>query len=173
MIKRGKAQVWVETVVYTLIGLTIMGLLLGVVVPRIQQLTDRLTINDALENTMASLEQNLIEVQSNPNEERYWPWVMKKGELVIDGINDTIIYTLRGTKFKASEPGVLVKERGNIYRLTQSVSGKYDVSLILDYSFANLTFNGKDDVKKFSSASTTYQIQIQNLGNNQINFQLL
>ena len=35
-----KAQAWVETVVYTLIGLTIIGIVIGMATPKIKSMTD-------------------------------------------------------------------------------------------------------------------------------------
>jgi len=36
-----RAQVWVETVIYTLIGLSIMGVVLAVAIPKINETKDK------------------------------------------------------------------------------------------------------------------------------------
>ena len=48
-VKMKRGQVWVETVIYTLIGLTIMGLLLAFVKPAIDEKRDQIVIGNSLE----------------------------------------------------------------------------------------------------------------------------
>jgi hypothetical protein len=171
-LRKKKGQVLVETVVYTLIGLTIMGILLGVVTPKLKKINDNLHITNTMDFTMLPIHQNIVAVQANVGEERHITVIIKKGELVIDSQANEIVYTLRGTTFKKSQPGVIVPQ-GDIDILTQEANGKYDISLILNYSSSNITFNGKDENKLLTASSTGYEIQIQNKGNNQINLELL
>ena len=44
-INQKRAQVWVETVTYTLIGLTIIGLLIAGIKPKIEESRDKSIIN--------------------------------------------------------------------------------------------------------------------------------
>ena len=45
-----KSQVWVETVIYTLIGLSIIGILLAVLKPTVESTKDRLMIEQIIES---------------------------------------------------------------------------------------------------------------------------
>ena len=57
-----KGQVWVETVIYTLIGLAVIGLLLAVAKPKIDQMKDRALIDQAVE-AMEAINSKIYEVQ--------------------------------------------------------------------------------------------------------------
>ena len=47
--KEKKAQVWVETVIYTLIGLTVIGILLGFSKPKIDSMKDKIIIEQTID----------------------------------------------------------------------------------------------------------------------------
>lgn len=163
MIKKG--QVWVETVLYTLIILALIGLVLAFVSPRIQEEQDKIVI----EQTIESL--NLIDSKINaileggPNNKRIVEFGIKRGELIINSSNDKIIFILRDLNEPYSEPGVEINF-GRIKIL--SVEGKKDnsVYLSLDYrTLANLTFEGDDLLdKKINPAAVPYQFTIENKG---------
>lgn len=163
-----KAQVWVETVIYTLIGLVIMGLLIGVTTPKLKQMNDRIILGQTNDYVMNVLDQKIVEIRSSPGNERLINLRLKKGELLIDGQSSVIWFKLMGTSYKASEVGVPIP-RGNMIQLTEEKNGKYNINLILNYSYLNLTYDGKNIAKTFTSSPMDYQVQIQNLGNNQIN----
>ena len=60
MKKREKrAQVWVETVIYTLIGLVIMGLLIGVTTPKIKEMNDKIILGQTKDYVMNVLDQKM------------------------------------------------------------------------------------------------------------------
>lgn len=160
--KRG--QVWVETVIYTLIGLAIIGLLLSIVKPAIERKQDEILIESSLEML------NYIENSIDGLKERAPgnTWVLdlkiKKGKLEILSAEDKIKFTIK-TKHMYSEPGQLV-EIGRITRLTEEKTKKtYDVSLSLDYQGSlDLTWNNANTVQTFQPSSVPYSISITNKG---------
>lgn len=166
-----KAQVWVETVIYTLIGLVIMGLLIGVTTPKIKQMNDNIILGQTTDYVMNVLDQKIIEIRSSPGNERLLNLRIKKGELLIDGENNLIWFKLIDTPLKASEVGVPIP-RGNMVQLTElNANEKYTINLILNYSSMgiNLTIDGKDIKKIFTASPMDYKIQLQSNSNNQIN----
>lgn len=169
-INQKRAQVWVETVIYTLIGLVIMGMLIGVTTPKIKQMNDKIILGQTTDYIMNVLDQKIIEIRSSPGNERLLNLRIKKGELLIDGVNNLIWFKLIDTNYKASEVGISVSH-GNMIQLTEENNGKYTINLILNYSYLNLTFNGQDITKTITASPTDYQIQLQNKGNNQINIE--
>lgn len=168
-----RAQVWIETVIYTLIGLVILGLLIGVTTPKIKQMSDKLILGQTTDYVMNVLDQKIIEIRGSPENERLLNLRIKKGELLIDGVNNLIWFKITDSNYKASEVGVPVYQ-GNILQLTEEKNGKYTINLILNYSnYLNLTFNGQDIKKTFTTSPTDYQIQLQSKANNQINIKEL
>lgn len=160
------SQVWIETVVYTLIGLAIIGLIMGFATPKIKQLIDQSVIDQSV-SMLTELDSKISIVNSGIGNSRKVSIRIKKGELLLDCINDTIIFTLRGTGYKASEVGRPTSD-GIIERLTQQPengSKIYDVSLALKYTGSlNLTYAGRDFNQLLTKAPTNYQLLIENNG---------
>lgn len=160
MNKRG--QVWIETVLYTLIGLALMGLALGFVMPKINESRDRALVEQAI-NSLAELDGKVSEaIQSGPNNVRQAVLLMKKGELYINSTSDEIVMALTGLTKPYSEPGVLI-DSGRVKILSESGPKDSTVYLRLSYN-ANITYLGEDRNKKFSAASTAYKFFITNRG---------
>ena len=44
-----KGQIWIETVIYTLIGLALIGLVLAILTPKIKEFGDRQIIEQTIE----------------------------------------------------------------------------------------------------------------------------
>ncbi len=166
LLKYHRSQVWIETVVYTLIGLAIIGLIMGFATPKIKQLIDQSVIDQSV-SMLTELDSKISIVNSGIGNSRKVSIRIKKGELLFDCINDTIVFTLRGTGYKASELGRLISD-GIIERLTQQPengSKIYDVSLTLKYAGGlNLTYAGKDFNQLLTKAPTNYNLLIENNG---------
>jgi len=169
MKKRG--QVWVETVIYTLIGLTIIGVLISIASPKINQMKDKAILGQVVDS-LNELNSKIMETLVSPANSRQVTLGVQKGEYVIDSINNSIYYVLRGTGYLYSEPGELVSQ-GDIYVKTISRNNKYDVYLSLNYSSYNITYAGKDTNKILTPASAAYTLLIQNQGNKKLNIEML
>ena len=160
MNKRG--QVWVETVIYTLIGLAIMGIILAVVKPSIDAKKDQAILSQS-EELLRNIKNQIEDVRYyGAGNSRTIELRIKKGELVIDSKNDSVIFSM-DSKYQYSE---LDKEVGDdIKILTTEKKGDYKVSLKLDYSSSlNLTYTREDKEKIFSTSPTNYKLNIANNG---------
>ena len=172
--KRGRrSQVWIETVIYTLIGLTIIGLLIGLITPRINQMKDRAIIGQTIES-MTLLNNKIMETLSAPGNTRQINLGLSSGEYVIDSLNETISYSLKDTNLLYTEVGQVVPQ-GEINVLTVDNKGKYNIFLILNYGDYNLTYEDKDINKTLTPASNSYGLLIENKGgaDKRINFRLI
>jgi|SRR3989338_2138912 len=159
-----KAQIWVETVIYTLIGLAIIGLLLSIVTPAIKKRQDKILIETSME-MLSSIESIIEEVKyrgagnSRPIEFR-----IRKGKLEFDSINDKINFSIE-TNYKYSEPEEVIK-KGKLNILTDKKTEKvYDVFLSLDYSSSlNLSWNEKEDIRSFQNSPSLNIVFATNKG---------
>lgn len=158
--KRG--QVWIETVLYTLIGLTLIGIALGFVMPKINEARDKALIGQAI-NSLSELDNKINEVmQTGTGNVRQAEFLMKKGELYINSSSDEIMFTLRELTGLYSEPGVEIG-MGRVKVRTEKGQKTSTTYLRVNYN-ANLTYRGSDEGKKFSAASTAYRFFIENKG---------
>jgi type II secretory pathway pseudopilin PulG len=171
--KRGKhAQVWVETVVYTLIGLAILGVILAIAMPKIKQTENEVVIEQTLA-AINSLNQKVHNIQMGSGNSRQIDFRIKEGELIIDSVNDSISFVLEKTSLLYSELGVIVPQ-GDIKILTVENGKKYNVHLILDYSGQlNITFENQEIVKELSSATNPYKLLIKNQGRGNTDISLI
>jgi len=163
--KRGRsklAQVWVETVVYTLIGLVIIGAVLAIAKPKIDEIKDRMVITQTVE-AMKTLNKEVNEVKQVTGMKRVPEVTFQKGEFRVSGSEDSLYWLLDDSHASYSQPGVIVPD-GDLRVLTV-VKQKTSVILFLNYSGKlNLTYNGKENEKVIQQAPTPYLISIANNG---------
>lgn len=156
-----RGQVWVETVVYTLIGLSLIGLVLALVTPRINEYRDRAVI----EQTISSL--NIIDAKMNellqaPGNTRVVDFLLKRGDLFFNATSDQIVYVLDDSKVLYSEPGQPVQV-GRIRVLTTKENAANRVELTLSYD-VDLDYEGNTTIKHYSAASVPYRFSFSNRG---------
>ncbi|MCX8158715.1 MAG: hypothetical protein N3D20_00235 [Candidatus Pacearchaeota archaeon] len=157
-----KGQVWLETVLYTLIGLVLIGMVLAFVMPKINEVRDRALVEQAI-STFSLLDEKINEVlQKGAGNTRKIDFIMKKGELYFNMSNDEIVFVIKELSKPYSEPGIEI-ERGNMKILSLQKAKTNEVYLKLKYD-SNLTYSGSDNLKKLTSASTPYKIFIENKG---------
>ena len=177
MKKRGnRAQVWVETVVYTLIGLSIIGIVVGIATPKIREVTDRALIEQTL-SALSELNEKIVGTQSAIGSSRIVNFQIKKGEILIDSSADQIIFTLKDTGLLYSQLGTPIRQ-GDLIILTTGEEKDYDISLTLDYSSEsnrplNITYGNKDETYLLTKAPTPYQLLMENKGNSQLDIILV
>ena len=160
--KEKKGQIWIETVIYTLIGLSLIGLVLAIITPRINEFRDRRVIEQTADS-LNVFDSKINEVLSAPANKRKIEFKMKKGDLYFDTISDTITYVLEDSRSLFSEPGKTIPI-GRINVTTTEKTKYYEVMLVLSYSH-NLTFDGQEqEAVKFSSTSVPYIFFIENKG---------
>ena len=155
------AQVWIETVIYTLIAFVIIGLVLTYARPKIAEIQDRAVLKQSTE--MMKTIDLIILGMSGAGNQRTPEITINKGELKLDCVGNRIVFELESQSLY-SEPGKNVSD-GNIVILTQKMTGHNLVTLTRDYSSGyNLTFNGDKALKVISKASTPYKLTILNKG---------
>ncbi len=170
MIKRGRkekgkknkiGQVWVETVIYTLIAFVLIGLVLTFAKPKIEEMQDEAILDQSTE--MLRVIDLKIRDMEVPGSIRILDITIKKGVLKLDCINDKIVFEMESKKMY-SEVGKNVTD-GDIIDLTLKRTDYYLVTLTRDYSYKyDLKFNGEDVVKELSKASNPYKLAILNGG---------
>jgi hypothetical protein len=162
MINKKKAQVWVETVIYTLIGLTIMGTLLFAANPQIEKIKDKGIIQQTIV-ALDEIDKKISEVEQNAGSIGIIDLKINKGELKINSKNDSIEYTLENTRLKLSEPGVDIKD-GNIFIRTDTYGSRFKVTLRTNYSNSlNITYKGTEEEKILTAGANSYKIQMENM----------
>ncbi len=158
-----KAQVWVETVIYTLIAFVLIGTVLAFVRPKIEEFQDKAII----EQTIVALEEinSVIRsmVQGGEGNTRIVELGIKKGILKIDGETDKLIFEIESRyAYGEDKQDILV---GNIMTYTEN-KGKFNlVILTLDYSDKyEITYQNTSTLKLINKATTPYKLLISNYG---------
>lgn len=158
--KRG--QIWIETVIYTLIALVMIGLVLTYAEPKIEEIQDKSIIEDSME-ILESINSILFEIdKGGPGNKRLMQLSVKKGQFIIDAVNNKIIFKIE-SRHKYTEPGVDV-ELGNVLAHTQERSKINIVNLTIDYHKYNMTVSGEKKVETLNRASVPYSLLISNNG---------
>lgn len=159
-----KAQIWVETAIYTLIGLVIIGIVLAIATPAIDKYKDELVIEQTI-TVLNDLNEKIIDTRdAGAGNKRIIPELrIKKGKLDIDSAENNITYTLEESRLEYSESGQEVKQ-GDIIIKTEKKGKKYDIILTLLYNDIDLTYNGRDEKKTLSAVSSPYKLSIENNG---------
>lgn len=165
MSKRGfssRGQIWVETVIYTLIALTMIGAVMAFVLPKVQEIQDQALIEQSID-VMENINEVMISaIQGGPGNRRVLDLEIKKGTLIIDGAQDLIIFELEST-YEYSEPGTEIGI-GSVKVETKSIGNKNLIVLTADYSRFNITYKGEDESETVTQSPTPYTISIQNDG---------
>ena len=159
--KRG--QIWVETVIYTLIGLAIIGLVLAGALPKINAKKDEVVIGRSIE-ALGHIDEKVYEVSKAAGNRRVVNLDIKRGYLIIDPEEDTISWTL-DSSFPYSEIDRTVPF-GNMNITTTDDAG-YEVELKIGYNVDLRYDNQISGEKQFDVAPTPYRIVIENVGKNE------
>ena len=164
--KRGinkKGQIWIETVIYTLIAFVMIGLVLAYAKPKIEEIQDKAIIEQSI-MMMEEINAKIMEVrQGGSGNKRELMLRIKKGTLKIDGIENKIFFEIE-SKYEYSELGTDVIY-GDMITHTEKKGNFNLVTLTIDYNEEyDITYNGKDELKSISKASTPYKLFISNEG---------
>jgi hypothetical protein len=154
-------QVWIETVIYTLIAFVMMGLILSYAKPKIEEIQDNALLKQSTE-MLKEIDSTILTMGAAGNQ-RILEIGIKKGTLTIDSAGDKIIFEMDSQSIY-SEPNRIIKD-GSVEVYTVKKSGYNTVTLTLNYDTKyNLQFNGEDKEKVISKASTPYKLLISNDG---------
>jgi type II secretory pathway pseudopilin PulG len=158
-----EAQVWIESVLYTLIGLAIIGLLLIAARPKISSTQDQFIIQQTI-RALNEFDNKIIEIKQATGNRRIIHFQLSKGELLIDAENDKVQWKLFGSTYMYSEPGTTAWIN-NIRVYTEKKGDVYDVELTLDYQGSNdLTIEMQEKSRTLQAAKTPYSITLENYG---------
>jgi type II secretory pathway pseudopilin PulG len=157
-----RAQVWVETVIYTLIGLAIIGLVMAVALPKINQKKDEIIIDQSIE-ALGNIDDKIYEVQRAVGNRRVVNLEIRKGSLVIDMDADTISWVI-DSSFAYSEEGLSVP-LGRL-NVTTRTGNPWEVELKIGYSMDIQHEGETGGTKRLDPAPTPYRLVIENSGKN-------
>ncbi|VVB78077.1 Uncharacterised protein [uncultured archaeon] len=158
-----KGQVWIETVVYTLIGLAIMAILLSISMPQIEKIKDKSIITQTTDS-LNVLNSKVSEAEEARGSIRVVNFKIAKGRLELNSSGNKVIYTLENTKLELSQIGESIKE-GNVIMETKKSGDKFNIFLTMDYNNTlNLTYNGKKETKVLQAGTAPYKIILENTG---------
>ena len=155
-----KGQVWVETVIYTLIGLSLIGVVLAFVTPKIQEYQDKAIIEQTIDS-FNILDKKINEVLSAPLNTRIVEFQLKKGKIYFDSENNEISFILENSRSLYSEDGLPV-QNGRVTVTTTKGSKRHEVKLVLKYDFDLQTETQTKE--EFSPSPSAYKFAITNKG---------
>lgn len=161
-----KGQVWVETVIYTLIGLVLIGTVLSFITPAIKTQQDKAIVGRSV-TALTELDNAIAKVKSaGISNARQLTFLIGEGTLTIDGANDQIIFQIDESSYAYSEVRTTVEISGTNLRARTVESGKdYDITLTLDYKDKlNITFAGEDKPISLGASPNPYILIVENLG---------
>lgn len=157
--KRG--QIWVETIIYTLIAFVMIGLVLYFASSKISETQDKTIIDQSI-GVIEEID-SIISTIGVPGNKRLVDLSIKKGVLKIDGVKDKIIFEME-SKYTYSEPGENITY-GNVVLHTEKKGELNTITLTGNYTgLYDLQFGGNDEAKTISSSSTPYRLFITNKG---------
>lgn len=160
---KSKGQVWIEVVIYTLMAMTMMGIVLGIVKPALDERKDALVASQSVD-ILNAIDMKISEVKYVPGNSRNMQIKISKGKMIIDGKGDNIRMIIEGSKYAKSEPNLTINE-GNVVILTTQNGKLYDITLTLNYTGKlNITYKGSDNVGTLQYAPTPYNLAVRNNG---------
>jgi len=159
-------QVWVETVIYTLIGLVLIGTVLAFATPFINEQKDKATIERTAES-MNSLDNTILNIKGQGiGNKREFSFLIGEGSLIVDGEKNKIRFSVDESNYAFSEPGISIDVSGTNMKVRTTKSGKkYDIVLTLEYDEkVDITYNKENIEKTFDPAPNPYRLIVENLG---------
>jgi len=172
--KSKHAQIWVETVLYTLIALVMIGLVLAFIRPKIMELQDQAIIEQSI-GILEEIDNIILSLtQGGPGNKRVIELGIKKGSLKIDGLDNRILFEIESS-YTYSEPGTWIDYGEGIKILTEKRGEDNLVTILKDYSGEkDITYEKKDIPRTITKAPMPYKLSISNEGGviTKINFEI-
>ncbi len=154
-----KAQVWIETVIYTLIGLAILGTLVAVATPKINAMKDESLIEQAM-SSMETIYGKMDNAARTKGNRVKFGLDVGKGKFVVDGKNNQL-YWIIDSALEYSSIDSTVKI--GIFEVTTTTGDPYTVKLVVP-SVYDIRYDGKDMEGGFDAAPNVYTITVENEG---------
>ncbi len=160
-----KGQLWIETVIYVLIGLILIGLALTFILPKINEERDKGIVEQTIVS-LGVLDEKINEViDRGKDNKRVVEFSMQRGNLYFIPESDQIVFVIDGLSKPYSEPGVAIPVGRIIVKTTEGKKTS-SINLTLEYSGlgANFTFNSLENMQKFTPSTLPYKFSIENKG---------
>ncbi|PIN93275.1 hypothetical protein COU61_00930 [Candidatus Pacearchaeota archaeon CG10_big_fil_rev_8_21_14_0_10_35_13] len=159
-----KGQVWIETVIYTLIGLAIIGILLAFIKPKINSSIDRTNIEKNIE-TFNKIDSVVNEIRWVSGNSRPITLNLKKGVMIVNSTGDELMILIRESNYEYSELGRTISIPGTRMTVnTEENNGISSVLITLGYDELNITYNGMEETHEVQESPTPYNMIISNNG---------
>ncbi len=161
MILKKRGQVWIETVLYTLIGLALLGVVLAFVMPRVNQAKDKAVVDQTIDS-LNKLDDKISSITGAPGNVRQVEFTIKRGELYFYTNEDKIVFMIKDLSAPYSQPGQSISI-GRVRILSEKGQKYNTITLTLDYSNdVNITFQRTESStpKKFTQAPTPYKFYL-------------
>ena len=177
MVRNNLGQIWIETALYLLIGISLIALFLVFAIPKIQEYQDRVIFESSLD-AMIDIDNSVSELRrrGSGNQKRLDLFV-RKGRVRIEANNfetnaltdDSVVLIIERSRFAASEIkfNYFIDVSGtNLKVNTEEAGDKYNIIIKREFknTFFNLTYSGVDKLKEFGVAPTPYGLIIKNKG---------
>ncbi len=168
MINNKSGQLWVETVIYTLIAFVLISAVLAIAQPKIRELQDKTFIEQSL-GIMKDVNNIFLALaQGGTGNKRLIELGINKGDLKIDPATDSLTFEMESS-YLYSEPDKDISD-GEIIIHTRERGDGYVVNMTQDYSdMYNITYQGKEELKDFGQSSAPYRLFISNKGKDTAN----
>jgi hypothetical protein len=162
---RKKGQIWVETVIYTLIGLAIIGIVLAVAKPKIDDKKSEILIEQAIES-LKNIDQKIgIIENAGPGNRRTVEVELGSGVINIDAEEDKISWVL-DSHVQYSELDaqiglgklIVTTTKGNPFTVTIDAIQSADIQFEDDQT--------SELVKTLTKSPLPHTIIIENMGKN-------
>lgn len=152
-----RGQVWIETVLYTLISLVLIGLVLSYAIPKLQAVQEK-TIIDQTIASMRILDQTIKSaVELGSGNVRTYELALKRGIFEINPESDSIVFTLDDMSKPYSEMNVPINF-GPVQLISLEDRGNIQAKLIMNYTNLNI-LTDKDELS-LSGTPVPYQLRI-------------
>lgn len=166
--KRQTGQVWIETVIYTIIGLALIGTVLAFVSPKINETRDKIVVEQSIE-AMQTLDAKVQEVigEGIGSKRVIQEFNLKRGDLTVDPADDSIRLKISDLKTLYSESGSTLNF-GRVALTSRKGQKVNEVEMVLNYITSSAIRYGDlaNEVKVINAASTPYKISIENKKDN-------
>jgi hypothetical protein len=164
--KNSRAQIWIETAIYTAIGLTVIFIIVAAATPQVEKMTDSGIIKQTT-TALGLLNDKMLEAEQAPANIRRVDFTLTKGRLEIDSENNAIRYILEDTRLKLTEPGEKINDGIFVLETIEKSGSRFDVIVSVDYDTSvNITYKGNEELKVLQRGATPYQIYLWNKGDN-------
>ncbi|MFA4960188.1 MAG: hypothetical protein WC548_00840 [Candidatus Pacearchaeota archaeon] len=161
--KNKNGQVWVETVIYTLIGLSIIGMVLAFATPKINNYKTEMLVEKSIES-MTNIDLKIAEVLSAQGNQRIVDLKIGKGTLFFD-LDGSKIYWIVDSSFEYSEEDTPIQV--GTFTVTTKRDNEWSVTIEKNYNFVFKFDDKNEGIKELTAASTPYKLVIENAGLNE------